>query len=518
AELNRHEDTDSAETSYELCDEDPYTKKRSIEVLRNMIYVRYCDFRNQNPHYWRDVDWFSLTRLGSIFEGVLYDRPDVGRLIICRLVNSSRFFETLFPLFKRFAPADDLWKKVHFHGYDFTSLHRFIDPVCLPRRYGGIQEETSLELWLTKIRQYKNKDSRFFETLFPLFKRFAPADDLWKKVHFHGYDFTSLHRWEHVKMAFIEIAFQAEISRYEDPEFEEYAKRNCNECFETRHKFLRCRRFIPALAHKLVRRNNQLGTTTVLIMLRFKLIIMVRYEEFRHKNAYLYDCSAFGLQKVKNVYGRWESDVVPIEDVVRCALLMDEVASMQPKLQILGVTIVVDLEGLNISHVSQLTPTVASQIVSLMGQFIPAAVFKRMYFHGSDMNSLHQHIDPEYLPKEYGGCCRHFISTEEWISKIDAYKDDFIVKELTDLGIYIYPEYLPKEYGGCCRHFISTEEWISKIDASKDDFIVKELTDLGFTEYGGCCRHFISTEEWICKIDAYKDDFIVKELRDLGFT
>lgn len=58
---------------------------------------------------------------------------------------------------------------------------------------------------------------------------------------------------------------------------------------------------------------------------------------------------------------------MPIEDVVRCALLMDEIASMQPKLQILGVTIVVDLEGLSISHISQLTPTVASQIVTLMG-------------------------------------------------------------------------------------------------------------------------------------------------------
>lgn len=30
-------------------------------------------------------------------------------------------------------------------------------------------------------------------------------------------------------MPFIDIAFQAEVSRYEDPEFEEIARRNCNE-------------------------------------------------------------------------------------------------------------------------------------------------------------------------------------------------------------------------------------------------------------------------------------------------
>ncbi|XP_004925625.1 clavesin-1 [Bombyx mori] len=288
-------------------------------------------------------------------------------------------------------------------------------------------------------------------------------------------------------MPFIDIAFQAELSRYEDPEFEEYAKKNCNEFPDTRHKvieelrrmvrergeciprrvddayclrFLRCRRFIPALAHKL----------------------MVRYEDFRQKNAYLYNCDPFGLQRVKNVYGgtlpespengrivlmrfgRWDPSAVPIEDVVRCALFMDEIAVMQPKLQILGVTIIVDLDGLSIRHVRHLTPTVAYQIVSLMGvsfplamhglhiinynwilnsvfylfkQFIPAAVWSRLHFHGSNMESLHKFIQPQYLPPEYGGSCRHIISTEEWIAKIYRYKDDFLIEELRDLGFYV---------------------------------------------------------------------------------
>lgn len=39
-----------------------------------------------------------------------------------------------------------------------------------------------------------------------------------------------------VIMPFIDIAFQAEISRYEDVEFEEYAQRNCNERSDTRSK------------------------------------------------------------------------------------------------------------------------------------------------------------------------------------------------------------------------------------------------------------------------------------------
>lgn len=35
-------------------------------------------------------------------------------------------------------------------------------------------------------------------------------------------------------MPFLDIAFQAEVSRYEDVEFEEYAGRHCNEIPETR--------------------------------------------------------------------------------------------------------------------------------------------------------------------------------------------------------------------------------------------------------------------------------------------
>lgn len=35
-------------------------------------------------------------------------------------------------------------------------------------------------------------------------------------------------------MPFIDIAFQAEISRFEDPDFEECARRNCNEDPKTR--------------------------------------------------------------------------------------------------------------------------------------------------------------------------------------------------------------------------------------------------------------------------------------------
>ncbi|XP_047532329.1 clavesin-1-like [Vanessa atalanta] len=267
AELDRHVDPECEHQARILCGEDPTTRVAVVEELRNIIYkrgechpprmddafllrflrarhfilarahrlmVRYCKFREQNLHLWRDVYWYGLTRLGNIFEGVLFDRPDVGRLIICRLgkwdpdilpvedlirgcllflevgimqpklqvlggtamidcdgigmkhvrqltpsiatqamnvmgitfpihqrgvhvVNCSRLFEKLFNVFKRLAPSEDIWKKVYFHGYDYDTLHRYIDPECLPKRYGGCREPVSLKEWLTKIKYYKNK-------------------------------------------------------------------------------------------------------------------------------------------------------------------------------------------------------------------------------------------------------------------------------------------------------------------------------------------------------------------------
>lgn len=53
------------------------------------------------------------------------------------------------------------------------------------------------------------------------------------------------------------------------------------------------------------------------------------------------------------------------------------------------------------------------------------------------MSSLHKYIDPKVLPTEYGGTSRHVISTEEWLAKINKYKDDFMVDELRALGFTV---------------------------------------------------------------------------------
>lgn len=74
--------------------------------------------------------------------------------------------------------------------------------------------------------------------------------------------------------------------------------------------------------------------------------------------------------------------------------------------------------------------------------FLDERMKKRIFFHGDDMESLHQHIDPKHLPKKYGGVHEDY-DYMEWMRFFAT--NDTIVKELRSLG-YIVDEEVRKEY------------------------------------------------------------------------
>ncbi|XP_026325969.1 clavesin-1-like [Hyposmocoma kahamanoa] len=131
-------------------------------------------------------------------------------------------------------------------------------------------------------------------------------------------------------------------------------------------------------------------------------------------------------------FGTWDPSEFPVEDLVKAGLAITEIGLRSPKMQILGGTIIVDLENITLRHVATLTPTVAYQIVALMGaanpttakalhiinyswilntffylfkQFIHRDAMRKIFFHGYDLKSLQKHIDLECLPERYGGVC-----------------------------------------------------------------------------------------------------------------
>ncbi|CAB3244902.1 unnamed protein product [Arctia plantaginis] len=287
---------------------------------------------------------------------------------------------------------------------------------------------------------------------------------------------------------FLEIGFEAELNTEEDPELLEPAKELCNEnqdtraaaitelrkmvfereeCFPFRTddefmlRFLRAKDFIVPRAHKL----------------------MVRYCNFREEHKHLYDgVDLWGLGKVKNAYegnmsdrpdvgrigilrfGVWDTNEMPIEDLLRAATAIAEISLRQPKIQVIGTTLIVDLEGITIKHMAAVTPTVAYQIVCLMGlaipmrlrsihlinyswmlspifflfkRFIPQQAWDAIHFHGSDLKSLQRHIDLECLPPRFGGTCRSGADFQQWLKKIRKYRTEQFDKDMKQLGYVI---------------------------------------------------------------------------------
>jgi hypothetical protein len=51
----------------------------------------------------------------------------------------------------------------------------------------------------------------------------------------------------------------------------------------------------------------------------------------------------------------------------------------------------------------------------------------RLFFHGNDWKSLHKHINPENLPKKYGGLMEEF-SYKPWIEHCKT--NERVIREL----------------------------------------------------------------------------------------
>lgn len=102
-----------------------------------------------------DLDGFTLQQallFTPSFAKMLVDLlQDVfpSRLKALHIVNQSRFFKIAFAVIKPFL-RDKLRGRLHFHGKDMSSLHKHIDPDCLPKKYGGTLDipEVTADEWM----------------------------------------------------------------------------------------------------------------------------------------------------------------------------------------------------------------------------------------------------------------------------------------------------------------------------------------------------------------------------------
>ncbi|XP_017777007.1 PREDICTED: alpha-tocopherol transfer protein-like [Nicrophorus vespilloides] len=156
--------------------------------------------------------------------------------------------------------------------------------------------------------------------------------------------------------------------------------------------------------------------------------------------------------------GIWDPKKFTITELFQATLVILELAILEQRAQILGGVCMFDLEGLSLQKSWHLTPSVASKIVQIMvtsfpmkieaihivnqswvfdmvfnvfRPFLDERMRKRLFFHGDDWESLHQHIDPKHLPERYGGVHPDY-NHKDWMNYF--FRTDKIIQEMESMG------------------------------------------------------------------------------------
>ncbi|CAH1105866.1 unnamed protein product [Psylliodes chrysocephalus] len=170
--------------------------------------------------------------------------------------------------------------------------------------------------------------------------------------------------------------------------------------------------------------------------------------------------------------GNWDPEKLSTDEIFQATMIVLELAILEQRAQILGGICIFDLGGLSLQQAWYMTPSIAHKVIQIMVTSFPMKIhalhivnqswifdiiyniFKpfldermkeKIFFHGDDMESLHQHIDPKHLPERYGGIHPDY-NYNDWIENFE--KNDKIVQELKSLGYNDYrndPEIIENE-------------------------------------------------------------------------
>lgn len=207
-------------------------------------------------------------------------------------------------------------------------------------------------------------------------------------------------------------------------------------------RFLRPTKFYPESALQLIKNYYQ-----------FKIKHKTFYDGLvpsREKNVFDHDILTVLLSRdqggrrilILQLGKKWKHNKCSLDEVFKGAVLFMEAAMIEPETQICGAQVMFDMDGLSLQQTWQFTPPFAKRILDWLQDSVPLrikgihivnqpfifnmvfAVFKpflreklrsRIIFHGTDRDSLHQHLSAKCLPECYGGTCdTPRISGPEW--------------------------------------------------------------------------------------------------------
>ena len=155
--------------------------------------------------------------------------------------------------------------------------------------------------------------------------------------------------------------------------------------------------------------------------------------------------------------GKWNPDSIVFDDVFCLGYMFSELISVEPKTQVAGVTVISDAGGFSFKALRNISledaknsadflqnsfplwfhqfhvinaPSIFIMAYNLFKPFLAKEVKDRVTFH-PDLASLHEHIDPEILPEDFGGkqppfsgqqCYQSLLNMKPYFDEIKTFK------------------------------------------------------------------------------------------------
>ncbi|CAH1117990.1 unnamed protein product [Phaedon cochleariae] len=164
---------------------------------------------------------------------------------------------------------------------------------------------------------------------------------------------------------------------------------------------------------------------------------------------------------IVNAGATWDPSKVTSDQIFRMFYLIHEAAVLEQETQVKGVVVIMDYDDMGMKQVKGLGPAFSMLLLSFIQEAMPLRLkevhmvkqpfifnmvwqlFKpfvkqklkgRIFFHGSKMSSLHKHLDPSHLPKDYGGVLPAIdYSGKDWYPVVNDVIDH--IKRMNSYGL-----------------------------------------------------------------------------------
>ncbi|KAM7353458.1 alpha-tocopherol transfer protein-like [Cochliomyia hominivorax] len=220
-------------------------------------------------------------------------------------------------------------------------------------------------------------------------------------------------------------------------------------------KYLRVCKYYPESARDLVQRFYKLRQKYAEIS---KILIPSKLKTVFEENlvTILPQRDQHGRRIVLTLSGKhWNTQLITQDQIFAASTLCSDLLEKEPSTQINGIVYIVDLQGLSLKHVLQMTPyrtkrcldylqnnvpirmkgfhivnqpKIFQPIFTALKPFFTAKYAKRIVLHGSNWKSLHEYISPDCLPECYGGTLKTKLmfskETYELLSEHESYYEE----------------------------------------------------------------------------------------------